>query len=436
MKLNFRKKILISYIVLFLIFIVILHPILTTLSEKVIAHTSNSEHLVKNFTYTFFLFFIVLLLIFGVFALFVVNYLTRPIKEIISQIKAKVGNASFEISLENGIETKDEFGLLADTLNALSKKIQKQITTLSQERNEKGAILESLGEGVIAVDERKIITYINHIAEGFLNIKKDALLGKNFALSNQKECYALIEQAEAKGEAILSFIRSESKPRKYYDVLVVPRKEGGVIIVLQDKTSLHRVIEKGRDFIANASHELKTPITIIRGFAETLHDHPELTKEVSQEITKKIVSNCQRMDTLIKNLLILAALDEGLPSSRLHDCNLLEISEKAKMIAVTVHPDALISIEQKGKEKPYLKGDSDLLFQAILNLLDNAAKYSKHPANIMVSLEKKPNSVEVEVKDQGIGIPDDELDKIFDRFYSVNKSHSRSLGGSFLGAFR
>lgn len=204
--------------------------------------------------------------------------------------------------------------------------------------------------------------------------------------------------------------------------------------MLQDKTSLHKVIELGRDFIANASHELKTPITIIRGFAETLYDHPELSREVYREITEKIVSNCQRMDTLVKNLLTLAAVDEGLPRSRLQECDLVDLSEQAIQTILTVYPDAQITIETKGEEPFHLMADSDLVLQAILNLLDNAVKYSKPPAQVKIHIEKEGKEIiKMRITDQGIGIPQEDLDRIFERFYAVDKSHSRSLGGSGLG---
>jgi len=228
-------------------------------------------------------------------------------------------------------------------------------------------------------------------------------------------------------------IKPERKQKRYFDAVAVPRGKGGAILVLQDKTGLHKVIERGRDFIANASHELKTPITIIRGFAETLHDHPELTREVYGEITDKIVSNCQRMDTLVKNLLTLAAVDEGLPRSRLQECDIYDLAEQAKLTILSVHPDAKITIETKGEEPFYLMADNDLFFQAILNLLDNAVKYSKPPAKVTIRIEKYPSEFLIRVKDNGVGIPAEDLDRIFERFYAVDKSHSRSLGGSGLG---
>ncbi len=362
---------------------------------------------------------------------------TRPVTQIIQAIKPfQTGKAEHipEIRLGRAIHPNDEFGQLAETLNALTKRIESQIASLTHERNEKSAILESLVEGVVAVDQNMIVIYMNKTAETFLMIQEKDLVGKSFSLAKQQACEELIYEAQKKQQPVLLVIKPERKQKRFIDAVAVPRGEkGGAILVLQDKTSLHKVIELGRDFIANASHELKTPITIIRGFAETLHDHPELSKEVYSEITEKIVRNCHRMGTLVKNLLTLAAVDEGLPQSRLQECDLVDLTEQAIQTILSVHPDAQVNIETTGAESFHMMADSDLFLQAILNLLDNAVKYSKPPAHVTIHIEKRALEFIVRIADRGLGIPQEDLDRIFERFYAVNKSHSRSLGGSGLG---
>lgn len=375
------------------------------------------------------------LLIFGLMAWGVIYYFSRPISLILSAIKKyHEGNDEIlpEIHLPKGFGPGDELYVLAATLNSLSKRIEHQVSSLRAEKNNKVAILESLGEGVVACDQAMTVTYINRMAEVFLDVKKQEIVGHSFALAKQPLVHRLMHESAERNEPALAVLKIEKKPKRYLDAIAVPRGKEGSILVLQDKTGLHKVIELGRDFIANASHELKTPITIIRGFAETLHDHPELSHEVYKEITQKIVSNCQRMETLVRNLLTLAAIDEGLPRSRLQECDLFDLVDRAKQTILVIHPTAEISIETVG-EVPLVLADGDLFLQAILNLLDNAAKYSKPPAKIQVLLEKKGNEIEIRIKDQGMGIPQEDLDRIFERFYAVDKSHSRSLGGSGLG---
>jgi two-component system, OmpR family, phosphate regulon sensor histidine kinase PhoR len=186
-----------------------------------------------------------------------------------------------------------------------------------------------------------------------------------------------------------------------------------------------------RDFIANASHELKTPITVIRGFAEALHDNPELSKEVQEQVTGKIVRNCNRMTGLIKDLLTLADI-ENIPSSRLTECDLYDLSERCRFMVLEAFPDALIEIS-KHQEEISLIADAELLELALTNLMENAAKYSKRPAQITVILKATADQVQIEIADKGIGIPLVDQEHIFDRFYTVDKAHSQKMGGSGLG---
>ncbi|MBS0623836.1 MAG: PAS domain-containing protein [Verrucomicrobia bacterium] len=390
--------------------------------------------LTHDLTGTFLIFVIGLLLLFSLFAWFIFHHLTKPVYAILNSIRPfQEGREEQipEIIIDNQVS---EFGQLASTLNALSNRVQYQIETLTHEKNEKSAILESLVEGVVAVDTSLVVIYMNRMAEIFLDVDQQNVVGKPFSKIGQPHCEELLKRAQIANEPVFSVMKLGRKARRFFDLVAVPSgAEGGAILVLQDKTSLHRVIEMGRDFVANASHELKTPITIISGFAETLHDHPELSAEISHEITQKILSNCVRMETLIRNLLTLATLDEGLPDSRLMQGDLIDIVEQAKQMTRSIHPHAHIAIEEIGDSPFTLRMDSALFLQAIFNLLDNAAKYSKPPADILVRVIKTEEAYLIHVIDHGIGIPEADLDRIFERFYAVDKSHSRMLGGSGLG---
>jgi two-component system phosphate regulon sensor histidine kinase PhoR len=200
----------------------------------------------------------------------------------------------------------------------------------------------------------------------------------------------------------------------WLDLIAAPKAQGnGAIIVLQDKSSHYRVLEMGKDFVANASHELRTPITIIKGFAETLQDMPELPREMLADITEKIVRNCQRMDTLVKNLLTLADL-ENLPNSRFQECDLVALVEACRQVVVSVYETAQITIE-KSSETILVSADPDILELAFINLMNNAAKYSNPPAQITIGLIQEPDEVCITISDQGIGIPPADLEHIFEK---------------------
>src|SRR3989344_90420 len=204
----------------------------------------------------------------------------------------------------------------------------------------------------------------------------------------------------------------------------------GALIVLHDKTSEYKIVELGKDFVANASHELRTPITIIRGFAETLQDLPEISPEMLKEITKKIVRTCGRLDKLVRSLLTLTDI-ENISPDRLKKADLVLVAENCKYLMQTAHPNASITLFTEHVRLPII-ADADLLELALLNIVENGIKYSKEPGEIEILIRQKEKEVRLIVKDKGIGIPETELAHVFDRFYTVDKARSRKSGGAGL----
>lgn len=400
------------------------------------------QELTSQFEVGFLLFSLFALLIFSGMTWFAFYRLSLPIQQIIQAVRPyKTGHEERlpHITLKRSISDQDEFGRLAHTLNSLSERIQNQIQQAVEERNEKEAILESLGEGVIALDAEETIRYVNFIGSKMLEIPKRQLLGKTiFEIEEKyptflvKRCAALLKACQDRATVLTDSVLLENEKRVYLDLIAAPKLHGkGAILVLQDKSSHYKVLEVGKDFVANASHELRTPITIIKGFAETLQDLPEMSPEMLSDITEKIVRNCQRMDTLIKNLLTLADID-NLPDSRFQSCDLVALVENCRDLLLSVHPTASVIIK-KGSEIITIAADPDILELAIMNLLENAVKYSRAPAHISVSIQQLGEEVELVIQDKGIGIPPEDVEHVFDRFYTVNKAHSRRLGGAGLG---
>jgi two-component system phosphate regulon sensor histidine kinase PhoR len=290
-----------------------------------------------------------------------------------------------------------------------------------------------LVEGVIAVDDDMKVTYSNLMARKFINSKDRDYLGLPFSELHQERCNTLLQECQQEKNPLSDTLEIYTEGKKtYLDVIAAPKKDdAGAILVLQDKTAHYKIFEMRRDFIANASHELKTPITIIKGFAEALHDNPGLGRETQLEVTEKIVRNCNRMGALIKDLLTLADI-ENIPSSRLHDCNLAHLMEQCRSILLEVFPETKMTIVELQPDI-HLVADIDLLELAFINLIENAAKYSKLPAEIKVTLDEIDKEVIIHIADKGIGIPQADQEHIFDRFYTVDKAHSQKMGGSGLG---
>ncbi|MCE5293686.1 MAG: HAMP domain-containing histidine kinase [Chlamydiales bacterium] len=202
---------------------------------------------------------------------------------------------------------------------------------------------------------------------------------------------------------------------------------------IQSQLSMHyKIIEMKKDFIANASHELKTPITIIRGFAETLQDNPDLPQTTTVEITEKIVLSCERMTRIIRNLLTLADI-ENLPLTKIAPCDLVELARQCRATIMAVHKKAEVELLYDESSDFVVSGDEALLEVAVMNLLDNAAKYAQDQPKITITIDSTPDFITLSVQDNGLGIPESDLERIFQRFYRVNKTHTKKIGGSGLG---
>ena len=328
---------------------------------------------------------------------------------------------------------------LAITINSLLEKVKDSSRSYAEERNEKEAILETLIEGVVTMDGVGIVRFVNHTAAHLFGIPRRQMIGKAFMPPENhpkidlfRSCQAISKLAFEKGCVVTDSISIGGVPKVYLDLIAVPKTlHSGTILVLQDKSSQQKVVEMGKDFIVNASHELRTPITIIKGFAETLQDLPSVSTAMLTEITEKIVRNCQRMDTLVKNLLTLSDI-EYVPESKFSPCDVVALADNCRHLMLTLSPLTRIEIE-KSHDTILIEADPDLLELALMNLLENGVKYSNPPAHLTIYLKQQEDEVLFAVQDRGIGIPPADVGHVFERFYTVNKAHTRRLGGAGLG---
>lgn len=377
------------------------------------------------------------LILFSIVTWMAIHHISRPIEKIIAAVKPYRGGTEAVIpiiDLGPWSRQKDEFGMLAETLNSLSVKVHDHIETLTRERNEKSTILEALVEGVVVVDAEGVVRYANKVAMELLVSSWEELATQGLTRPEDRVLMNLARRCQNEGSVATLYDVAWADRRYYLDIVAIPsRLHEETILVLQDKTTHYRALEKGKEFVANASHELKTPITIIQGFAETLHDNRNLPRDVFIEITEKILRNCHRMEKLVRNLLVLADMDTHLPLSRVQECSLEDLLNNCIQLVQTVYRTASIQLLNPSGEDIFVGIDPMLFELAITNLLDNAAKYSEPPAKIAITIDRVEGQVKITIEDHGIGIPQEDLEHIFDRFYTVNKAHSRKMGGSGLG---
>jgi two-component system phosphate regulon sensor histidine kinase PhoR len=207
--------------------------------------------------------------------------------------------------------------------------------------------------------------------------------------------------------------------------------EKGATIILNDMSSDYKSHSNEKDFVANVLHEIKTPITILQGYAETLADMPNISPELLKEISNKIFSSSKRLGNTVKNLSLLSEAD-NLSYKRFIWCNIVSILENCKEALLLVNNGVKVVIK-KPKEDVFVLANAGLIELSFTNILENAVRYSSSAAEIYISIYEKENQVFIEIEDRGIGIDSSDLENIFNRFYMVNKSYSKKFGGSGLG---
>lgn len=312
----------------------------------------------------------------------------------------------------------------------------RQIRLSSKRENN---LLEILCEGVILCDRKGKIVRLNRAAKRILEGGERLLAGKSFFTSGSgidpvlfDKCCQILRQTVTTGSGQPLSFCIDRELTKCYDITAkVVDKKGKIALLLRDDASEYHLQQVGRDFIANASHELRTPITIIKGFSETLLDLPKISEEMLENFIEKIARNCQRMESLVKNLLTLADLDY-LPINRIRKCDLIVLIDNCVHTLLTVYKEAQVETWYN-QDVITIFGDPELLELAIANLLENGVKYSQSAAKLKITIEQLPKQVRLSIADCGMGIPDADLKHIFERFYTVNKARSRRFGGSGLG---
>ena len=233
-----------------------------------------------GFTLGFLFFGSLLLFLFSGIAVIVLNHFSSPIRDIIRAIRNyQDGNLGTLPDIHLKTAPQDEFTHLANTVNSLSKRVRSEIELVTRERNEKEAILESLSEGVLAVDREFRVSYANKTALAFLELPR-TIIGKQLPESLNPKYQRLLQECTTSQTLAMDEIEIKRPARNLYlNLVATPRRGEGALLVLHDTSTHHRIIEMRKAFIANASHELKTPITVIRGFAETLHENSNLPQE-------------------------------------------------------------------------------------------------------------------------------------------------------------
>ncbi len=333
---------------------------------------------------------------------------------------------------------RDELTDLADAVGGMVAELGRTIHTLTDERNRSAAILGSMVEGVAVVSGDERILYCNQAFEQILELPQGSSQGKKLVEGlRQAELVTAVRQVLPGGDEVTGEVEVGTVRRRSFSVTAAPVRAAGAssaVLVLHDITELRRLERVRRDFVANVSHEFKTPLTAIQGFAETLLGGALDDKANRKRFMEIIREHAQRLARLTDDLLKLSRIEAGR----------LELESRPVSVAALVNgcvETARLKAESKGlrltvglpEDLPAVRGDAVQLGEVLQNLIDNALQYTPPGGRIDVTAYSNGHEVIFTVADTGIGIPEADLERIFERFYRVDAARSREAGGTGLG---
>ena len=350
------------------------------------------------------------------------------------------------ISQKSFFSGTEEISSITVALNEMAKELDKKIATITKEKNEQKNILNyiniiqySMSEGLIAIDLENKISTINKAASSYLDIDRKKDIGKQYDKKiKNKAIKKIIKSILKKQRPITKEIRIGQMKKMFFTVNGKVLKDQklkpvGCLIVMTDVTRLKQLEAMRRVFVANVSHELKTPITSIGGYIETAQK--DISLETKNEFLEKAINQNNRLNSIIDDLLRLSRIEaiEDEDAFTLSTQKLLPIIEgSVEDIRENIKKYGIKVVIECSKDI-YAKIDSQLMREALINLLENAIKYGVDNSTVILSVKRKSNKILIDIENKGEVIPEKERDRIFNRFYRVDKSRSKKTGGTGLG---
>jgi two-component system phosphate regulon sensor histidine kinase PhoR len=338
------------------------------------------------------------------------------------------------------VPDSEEIASLAESLNEMARECAFRIEAMEQQRNEQDAVFSSMTEGVLAVDSEMRIISMNDTASGMLQVDPNAAKGRPILeVARNMALHDLVLDALQSEEPVEAELTISHGVPRYLMAQGTVLRNGtgqamGAVIVLNDVTRLRRLEAMRQDFVANVSHELKTPITSIKGFVETLLDEPDPSPENTRRFLQIIEKQANRLDAIIEDLLSLSRLEQTKGASfEIDRASVLPIIEAAVELCRHQADARAIRIQVDCPPDLTAQANPSLLEQGLVNLINNAVKYSDEGQAVSVRAHEEGGNMLIEVIDKGAGIHANELERIFERFYRVDKARSRDLGGTGLG---
>lgn len=360
--------------------------------------------------------------------------ITKPIEEVAQAAK---GIAQGNYDMKIPVTATGEIKVLAESFNHMAENLYKTISELKEGKDKTEAVLGSMTESLVAVDDKCRIIMVNSAAEKLFKIKREKVLGRHLLeMLRNRELYDLVKDVVKNKKYMSQELKIITSEEKIFYINIVPiseEKSSGAVAILRDITDLRKLEKVRTEFVANVSHELKTPLTSIAGFVETLLDGAYKSQDHCLYFLNIIKLETDRMTRLINELLYFSRIEAGISFKKTH-VDLIEVVMKALSVLQTAIKEKRhkVNLDLPDTIKPILS-DEDSLLQIVINLLDNAIKYTPDEGKIHIALAETHDEVIITIADNGVGIAENELDRIFERFYRVDRARGGKIRGTGLG---
>ncbi|MRR07154.1 MAG: HAMP domain-containing protein [Deltaproteobacteria bacterium] len=381
-------------------------------------------------------------LILAIFCSLLLSYLlsfitSRPLRSM-AAAAALIGKGEFGSRVP--VSSSDEIGELAEVLNEMAEKTESQLGRISAEKNRLDTILRGMGEGVIVTNDAGIVTLANPAFLALFSLDQSCVGQALIEIARQPTLNDTLKKVLDSQEELLEELVLMVPEEKHMLIHWVPLMEEttliGAVAVFHDITDLKMLEKIRKDFVANVSHELRTPVSIIKGYAETiLSEGKNLPQEKLVQFIEIIHSHAERLAHLISDLLILSRVESGALSLEPVPVTLLSaVTRVTQLLEQKAHSkEVTINRSESLAAMPDILADPDKLEQILINLLDNAIKFTPLGGTVTITATDLGDRIRIDVEDTGIGIPPKDIPRIFERFYRVDTARSRELGGTGLG---
>ncbi len=381
---------------------------------------------------------IIIVILAAIVSLIVSRRIGKPLEEIRQgALRFAHGNLTHRIQ----VPESEEIGILAETMNQMASQLAERIQTVTKQRNELEAVLANMVEAVIILDRDERIVRCNQTAARLFNVNPEAIGQRSIQETiRNPDIQRFVKKTFEHGGPVEDVLRLHSEQERFLYVHGTSLYEteenvAEILLVFHDITRLKQLENMRREFVANVSHELRTPITSIVGFIETLQDGAINDHENASKFLTIVERNANRLNSIINDLLTLSRIEQEKEEEQIlltKEC-IKDVLEAAVMICQKRASERQITIHLQCDDALQANINAALLEQAVVNLLDNAIKYSDPGNYVNLSARQQGQEVLISVEDFGCGISEEHLPRLFERFYRVDKARSRKLGGTGLG---